>query len=495
MNIHLAIDLGAESGRVMAVGLESGRVLLEELHRFRHAPVTLPTGLHWDITGLWRETTSGLTAAAGWARSGGHTIQSVGVDSWGVDFGLLDSAGELVALPRAYRDPRNEDWARRVQAELGVDRIYRETGIQMLPFNTLYPLKALQEINPRLVAAADQLVFIPDLFHYWLSGEIAVEQTIASTSQMLDVHRGGWAGSLIKDAGLVGHLFGPLVPAGTVLGELRAELADSCGLPRSVRVIAPASHDTASAVVAVPASPDTRWCYLSSGTWSLLGAELSGPCVSAASQHHMFTNEAGYGGTTRFLKNIAGLWLVQQCRAAWSKSGRDWSYDELTSLAAREPAGRTLIDPASSKFYAPPDMLQAISDFARRSGQPIPETPGQFVRCCLESLALAYRRVLEQMEACLSQSFDMIHIVGGGSQNQLLNQLAADLTGRIVIPGPAEATALGNGLVQALACGELGSLGELREVVRSGTPTSVCRPADASHASALVQRFAELPLV
>lgn len=495
MNIHLAIDLGAESGRVMAVGVAPGRLLLEECHRFRHAPVVLPTGWHWDITGLWREVVNGLSAAAVWARGHGHAIRSVGVDSWGVDFALLDPAGELLALPRAYRDPRNEEWAGRVQAELGVDRIYRETGIQMLPFNTLYPLRALQEFNPGLLQASGNLLFIPDLFHFWLSGEIAVEQTIASTSQMLDVHRGGWAGSLLKDAGVPAHFLGPLTPAGTVLGELRRELATATGLPAETKVIAPASHDTASAVVAVPASSEQSWCYLSSGTWSLLGAELPGPCVTAASQHHMFTNEAGFGGTTRFLKNIAGLWLVQQCRVAWLRDGREWGYAELTGLAAREPAGRTLINPAAQDFYAPPDMPGAISDFARRTSQPVPETPGQFVRCCLESLALAYRQVLDQLESCLNRRFEFIHIVGGGSQNQLLNQLAADLTGRTVVPGPVEATALGNGLVQAIACGELDGLPELRAVLRQSETIQPLSPQATAPSDELLQRFASLQTV
>lgn len=492
MKIHLAVDLGAESGRVMAIGVSADQLFLHECHRFGHAPVVLPTGWHWDITGLWREVVQGLAAAAAWAREQGHSIVSVGVDSWGVDFGLLDPAGELLALPRAYRDPRNEEWARRVQQEIGVDRLYRETGIQMLPFNTLYPLRALQEFNPGLLQAAENLLFIPDLFHYWLSGEVAVEQTIASTSQMLDVQRGGWAGGLLKDAGLPLHFLGSLTPAGTILGELRREVAAATGLAPDTSVIAPAAHDTASAVVAVPARADSRWCYLSSGTWSLLGAELSAPCVTAASQRFMFTNEAGFGGTTRFLKNIAGLWLVQQCRAAWARDGKEWSYAELTEQAAAAPSGRTLLDPSAHDFYAPANMPAAIAEFARRTAQPVPENPGQFVRACLESLALAYRQVLEQLEACLDRQFDTLHIVGGGSQNRLLNQLAADFTGRAVVPGPVEATALGNGLVQAVACGELAGIEELRSLVRSTGQLQTLAPVPPSNLDELFTRFQAL---
>ncbi len=481
MKIYLAVDLGAESGRVVAVGVDAGRVLVNELHRFAHAPMQLPSGLHWDITGLWREILVGLGKANVWARKESHEVLSVGVDCWGIDWALLDRSGELLAVPHAYRDPRNVDFCQRAQDIVSVEEIYQTTGIQMMPINTLYSLYAFSQTSPDILASAATMLFIPDLFHYWLSGEIAVEHSVASTSQMLDIRTGKWAEGILGKLGIPATMLRPTVPPGTRLGTLRSEVASSTGLSRKIAVIAPGSHDTASAIAAVPAVQGSDWCYLSSGTWSLLGAELNSPCVNAASQQHMFTNEAGIKGTTRFLKNIAGLWLVQQCRAAWKRNGQEFSYAELTDLAAKAKSGVTLVDPNSPVFHAPENMLDEIVRFARLSGQPIPETPGQFVRCCLDSLALAYRNVLELMQSILERKFDLIHIVGGGSQNGLLNQLAANVTGRTIVPGPVEATAIGNGLVQAMACGELTGLNEIRQLVReSGLVQAAVSPDESA---------------
>ena len=479
---YIAIDLGAESGRVVVGALAADRLRLEEVHRFAHEPVWLPTGLHWDTTGMWREIVAGLRRAAAWTEANDVQPVSVGVDTWGVDWALVDKAGELVGLPHAYRDPRNAAAYDAVVGQLGFDRIYQTTGIQFMPLNTLYSLYAHKLADPEALKTADRLLFMPDLFHFWLSGDRTIEATIASTSQMVDCHTGDWAYEMLAELGLRRDLLGPISPPGSVVGTLRSKIAEETGLPAGLCVIAPAAHDTASAVAAVPAAGNAvaggpvaestgppvatghNWCYLSSGTWSLLGAELSAPCVSAAAQAASFTNELGVCGTTRFLKNIPGLWLVQECRRDFARQGQEFDYDTLTRLANEAPAFRTLLDPAHASFQSPGDMLHKIADFARKTGQPAPESPGHYVRSCLESLALAYRAKLETLEAILGREFEVIHVVGGGGKNSLLCQMTADATGRSVIVGPYEATATGNALVQAMAVGEVGDLADLRRI-------------------------------
>jgi rhamnulokinase len=465
---YIAIDLGAESGRVIAAMLEGGRLQLEEIHRFAHEGVWLPTGLHWDTSGIWREIVAGLGKAAAWAASAKVELVAVGVDSWGVDWALVDKAGELVGLPHAYRDPRNAAAYDEVVAELGVERIYQTTGIQFMALNTLYSVYAHKLADPEAFAAAENLLFMPDLFHYWLSGQRSVEATIASTSQMIDCHTGDWAREMLSELGLPTGLLGRITPPGSVIGTLRPKIAEVSGLPAGLRVVAPAAHDTASAVAAVPAGADgggAGWCYLSSGTWSLLGAELDEPCVTPEAQAATFTNELGVCGTTRFLKNIPGLWLVQECRRDFSRRGQQFDYAALTQLASEAAPFRTLVDPAHGAFQSPGDMLGKIAEFARATGQPAPESPGQFVRCCLESLALAYREKLQTLESILGRRFDIIHVVGGGGKNGLLCQMTADATGRRVVVGPYEATAMGNALVQAMALGDVGDLSHLRRIV------------------------------
>ncbi|MEX2092483.1 MAG: FGGY-family carbohydrate kinase [Pirellulales bacterium] len=486
---YLAIDLGAESGRVIAATLADGRMLLEEIHRFVHEPVWLPTGLHWDATGIWREIVAGLRKAAAWASDQKVRLVSVGVDTWGVDWALVDKAGELVGLPHAYRDPRNQSAYEKTIARLGAERIYQTTGIQFMALNTLYSLYAQQLADPGALSAADRLLFMPDLFHYWLSGEMAVEATIASTSQMVDCHTGSWAREMLAELGLPAHILQSTVAPGTAVGTIRGQLATDTGLPADLKVIAPASHDTASAIAAVPAAEDSNWCYLSSGTWSLLGAELDEPCVSPAAQAAMFTNELGVLGTTRFLKNIPGLWLVQECRRDLARQGRQLDYVALTRLASEAQPFRTLVDPAHSAFQAPGNMLEKIAAVAGCAGQPAPESSGQFIRCCLESLALAYREKLATLESILDRRFDVIHIVGGGGKNELLNQMTADATGRHVVVGPYEATALGNALVQAMAAGDVRDLAELRRIVARSFDLATYEPTRVPEWEQAAERF------
>jgi len=486
---YIAIDLGAESGRVIVGVLADDRLRLEEVHRFSHEPLWLPTGLHWDITGIWREIVAGLRKAAEWAKLNGVELASVGVDAWGVDWALVDKAGELVGLPHAYRDPRNAVAYERVLAQLGAERIYQTTGIQFMPLNTLYSLYAHKLADPGVFDAAEQLLFIPDLFHYWLSGNRVVEATIASTSQMVDCHTGDWAREMLGELGLPAKILGPISPPGTKIGTLRAKLAEETGLPASLLVVAPAAHDTASAVAAVPAVDDSNWCFLSSGTWSLLGAEIEGPCVSAAAQAASFTNELGIGGTVRFLKNIPGLWLVQECRRDFARRGENFDYATLTRLATEAPAFRTLVDPAHASFQTLGDMPRKIAEFATSTQQPMPAAVGAFVRSCLESLALAYRDKLETLESILDRRFDTIHVVGGGGKNELLCQMTADATGRRVVVGPFEATATGNILVQALASGDVRDMGALRRFVAKSSQLATYEPTGAAAWQAAYDRY------
>lgn len=465
MKIHLAVDLGAESGRVMGVGIAGDRVHLEELHRFQHEPVALPSGLHWNITQIWLDILRGLTAAATWAKLHQHEILSIGVDTWGVDWCLLDGNDELMGLPHAYRDPRNSAYYDQVLERFSAAEIYQETGIQLMSINSLYSLYAHSQLSPQQWSAAKRLLFMPDLLHFWLSGEAVVEHTIASTSQMLNIQSGTWSQKLLEPLGLYSGALGPIVPAGTVVGKLRAVVAQQTGLPSSVRIIAPGSHDTASAVASVPATNSDSWAFLSSGTWSLLGAELTSACVNERAQQVMFTNEAGVNHTIRFLKNIAGLWLVQECRRAWQRQGHEWSYAELTQQAADAAPTTGLLDTTFADFQQPGNMPEKISQYCRSHGLAVPQTPGEYVRLCLESLAAAYRGTIEKLEHALDRKVQQLYIVGGGGQNQLLNQLTQQHCQIPVHVGPFEATAIGNGLIQAMACGELKNLGELRQLV------------------------------
>lgn len=486
---YIAIDLGAESGRVIVGVLADGRMQLEEIHRFGHEPVWLPTGLHWDVTGIWREIVIGLRQAAAWASENNVRLVSVGVDTWGVDWALVDAAGELVGLPHAYRDPRNVPAYTEVLTTLGAERIYQTTGIQFMSLNTLYSLYAHKLADSSSLRAAKRLLFMPDLIHFWLSGMPAVEATIASTSQMVDCHTGKWAADMLRDLDLPTSILGPIVPPGDTIGPVRTRLAAITDLPETLHVVAPAAHDTASAIAAVPAADGVSWCYLSSGTWSLLGAELSEPCVTPEAQAAMFTNELGVAGTTRFLKNIPGLWLVQECRRDLARQGREMDYAELTQLAAEAEPFRTLVDPAHGSFETPGGMLEKIAAFAKSTDQPPPEKPGQFVRCCLESLALAYRDKLATLETILSRTFEVIHVVGGGGKNSLLCQMTADATGRRVVVGPYEATALGNALVQAMAAGDVKDLAEIRRVVANSFDLVTYESSEAGEWKQAAERF------
>lgn len=457
---YLAVDLGAESGRGVLGRFDGERVDLQEVHRFPNVPVRLPSGLHWDALRLFSETTTALAKAA---RSAGAALESVGVDAWGVDFGLLDRDGALLGNPYHYRDRRTEGMDRRATERVPRPEIYRATGIQEMQINTLYQLLAM-EGSPQL-AAAETLLTIPDLIGYWLSREAAGEATIASTTQLYDPSGGDWARGLIANLGLPGHIFPHLIPPGTLLGRLLPHVAEETGLG-TLPVVAVASHDTASAVAAVPAE-GSRFAYISSGTWSLVGVETPRPVLTPEAMAANFTNEGGLGGAVRLLKNVMGLWLLQECRRTWAREGRTLTYEELVSLAAAAPAFGPLIDPDHPSLLPHGDMPARIRALCRAQGQEEPVEPGEIARCALESLALKYRWVLEKLEGVTGHPVEVVHVVGGGSRNELLCGLTAAATGRPVLAGPVEATALGNVLVQALAQGQVASVVEIRAVVRN----------------------------
>jgi rhamnulokinase len=456
----LAFDLGAESGRGLLGTFDGRRLQLEVVHRFANGPVRTLDTLHWDVLRLFSEMLAGLRKCA--LDLGG--VDSVGVDTWGVDFALLGRGGALLDNPRHYRDPHTETILEEVYARIPQAEIFRQTGIQLMRFNTLFQLLALQRDRSPLLDMAETLLFMPDLFHYFLTGIKVNEYTDASTSQMLDPFSRSWAVGLIEAFGLPRRMLGTIVQPGTVLGPLRTTVATDTGLT-PIPVIAPGTHDTASAFAAVPAGTGP-WACISSGTWSLMGAEIPGPLVNDQAAKYNFTNEGGVGGTIRFLKNIMGLWLVQECRRVWERAGKTYSYEELVRQAEAAPPFVSLVDPDHASFWLPSSMPQALADFCKRSGQPAPGDPGATVRCALESLALKYRWVLERLEELLGKKIDTIHIVGGGSQNAFLCQLTADACNRPVVAGPVEATAIGNVLVQALGLGLVESLAQARDIVR-----------------------------
>ena len=462
--VFVAVDLGAESGRVIAGTFDGRRVRLDEVHRFPNGPVELAGSWRWDVLRLWSEIRHGLSAAA--ARFGG-AVASVGVDTWGVDYALLSKSGELLGEPFHYRDHRTDGVMDRAAGTVSRADVFAATGVQFLPFNTLYQLLASHHRTPELLAHADRLLLMPDFFHWCLCGSTAVEFTNATTTQFFNPATRTWATELLNRFGLPTHMLGEVVPPGTVLGTLRPDVRAGTGLG-AVAVVAPATHDTASAVAAVPTAHTgtANWAYISSGTWSLVGVELSAANLSPTALERNLTNEGGVDGTFRLLKNVMGLWLVQRCRAAFRQHGTDHDYDALLAQAEAVEPMRSVIDPDDPRLLNPADMPAEIAALCREAGQPAPETPGQFVRCCLDSLARKYRRVVAMLEEVTGTRVEVIHVVGGGARNRLLNQLTADACGVPVLAGPVEATALGNVLVQARAAGELASLADARAVAR-----------------------------
>ncbi len=488
--VYLAIDLGAESGRVMA-GLWNGKsIRLEEIHRFPNGSVALAGTLRWDVMRLWAEIQNGLALAA---KKYGKSIVSVGADTWGVDYVLLNKHDEMLGQPYAYRDARTDRMMDRAFKKVPRHKIFAQTGLQFMQFNSLFQLLAVKQNTPELLDAADCLLFIPDFIHWALCGSRVAEFTIASTSQCLNPLTRNWATGLLREFGLPTSIFPKIAQPGAKLGALRPALAEKFGL-RKVNVVAPPAHDTASAVAGVPTANTGKanWAYISSGTWSLMGAEVKQAALSARVQEINLTNEGGLDGTYRLLKNIMGLWLVQQCKRSFDTRGKKYDYAQLARLAAKAPAHRSLVNPDGHRFLNPPDMPRAIQDFCRETRQPVPKTEGEIIRCAYESLALKYREVLGWLEEITGNRIEVIHIVGGGSLNETLNQFTADACQRPVVAGPVEATAMGNLLVQVRASGELSSLAEIRNAVRNSSTVKTFHPGKLATWESAIARFSTL---
>jgi rhamnulokinase len=477
---YLAFDFGAESGRAVLAHLQSGILTTEEVHRFANEPVEYGGSLHWDVARLWFEVRKAL------ARLGEVELAGIGVDAWGVDYALLGERGELLQNPYHYRDRRTEGVMEEVLRIVGREKIYQATGIQFMPINTLYQLFAAQRQTPKMLEAAKCLLTIPDLFNYWLTGNAICEFTNATTTQMVDPVKRAWAAGLMQRLELPVHLPAPIVEPGTIIGTLLPEIAGHSSLAGTL-VIAPACHDTGSAVASISARDGTA--FLSSGTWSLVGTELESPVITSDALRLNFTNEGGVNGTTRLLKNVMGLWMLQGCRQSWTAQGLSYDYRELIELATREASFRHLVDPDDESFLRPPDMLAAINQFCTRTHQPVPQEPGAYVRAVLESLAFKYRMVLRNLEQVSGKRIEQIRIIGGGSKNRLLNQLTADASGRKVLAGPAEATALGNVALQILATGGAASLQEVRAIVDRSFPIEMFEPLETDKWDQHAERF------
>lgn len=470
----LAVDIGAESGRVMGVHFDGKDLGLEELHRFPNPTVTIRGTLYWDILGLWRDVKAGIEK--------GKALDptSVGLDTWGVDFALLDAQGALLGNPVHYRDHRTEGMQEKAFSRVPKAEIFSQTGIQFISINTLYQMLSLVEASSPQLAIANTFLTIPDLLNYWLTGARVCEFSNATTTQMFNPITGGWATSMLEKLRIPIHIFPEIVHSGTRLGTYDG-----------LTVIAPACHDTGSAVAAVPAGI-ADFAYISSGTWSLVGLEVDRPIINQSALAANVTNEGGVYGTYRLLKNVMGLWIFQQCRATWEKEGTSLSYDALVEMALTAKPLTAFVNPDDLAFLTPGDHPRLVREMCQKSGQPVPETRGAVARVVLESLALAYRQVIKQLAAVSGQEVKVIHIVGGGSQNTLLNQMTADATGIPVIAGPSEATVIGNALVQFITLGELHNIHEARQMVTAAGPLSRYEPQAGDRWDDAYQQYREL---
>ncbi|HEX7379201.1 MAG TPA: FGGY-family carbohydrate kinase [Pirellulales bacterium] len=486
---YLAADLGASGGRVLAGLFDGERIRLEELHRFEHQPVEAAGSLYWDVLRLWSHVRDGLRLAS--QRLGGR-IESIGVDTWGVDFALLGRGDVLLSNPHCYRDPRCAGMLERAIELVGKKEIFAQTGLQFMPINTLYQFLSLSVQRSPLLEIAESLLLMPDLFHWLLTGVKGNEYTNATTTQFFNTARRTWADDLLARLNLPRHILGEVLEPGTRLGPLQPQVAQDTGLS-GVEVVLPGTHDTASAVLAVPAAghggdqPD--WCYISSGTWLLMGVELPRPVINDECLELNFTNEGGVGQTVRLLKNITGLWLLQECRRVWREAGRDQTWDDICRQMEAAAPLASLVDPDDAAFQTPGDMPAAIQSFCRRTGQAAPESVGAIARSAIESVALKCRWVLSGLEKLTGGHLKTIHIVGGGTQNRILCQAIADACGRTVVAGPAEATALGNVMVQALASGAVGSIAEIRDCIRRSFALDRYEPQEVARWNEAYGRF------
>lgn len=477
----LAIDLGASSGRGIIGTFDGNKITLRENHRFPNEPVNVNGAFRWDILRIFHEIKKALIACA---TTDDRDIKSIGIDTWGVDYGLIDKKGQLLSNPYHYRDLRTRTAMDKAFSVVPKSEIYKITGTQFLDFNTVFQL--ITEDKDRL-AMADKMLFIPDLLNYFLTGKAASEYTIASTAQMLDAHKRDWSGELLGKLGIPERLLCPINPAGTVLGGLLSTVTDEVG-KLDAKVINVASHDTASAVVSVP-STESDFVYISSGTWSLMGCECDSPQINELTEKYDFTNEGGYNGKIRLLKNIMGLWLEQESKRQWEREGEKVTYDQLSDMAMASTPHKCFIDPEYPEFSPPGNLPARIVEFCRKTGQPVPENKGEIIRCIFDSLAMKYRDVVEKIEEIRGKSVSSINIVGGGTKEAPLCQLAANACKKPVYAGPVEATACGNIAVQAMALGEIGSLSQAREVIKNSFDVKEYHPVDGDMWDQGYERF------
>jgi len=480
----LAFDLGASSGRAILGRFDGRKLSIEEIHRFPNEPVGITGHMYWDVLRLVWEMKQGLLK---FSNKEDGQLSSIGIDTWGVDFGLLDSSGELLGNPYHYRDIQTEGMMEKAFDIVPKEEIYRLTGIAFQKFNTIFQLLALKERNSPILEKADTLLFMPDLLAYFLTGEKGTEYTEASTSQLLDAKTKDWCTYLIEALGLPADIFTDIQQPGTIRGEVLSTIAQELNIGE-VPVVSVATHDTGSAVVAVPAMQQD-YVYLSSGTWSLMGVEVNEPIINQQALQWNYTNEGGAGGKYRFLKNIMGLWIIQECKRIWDQQGEVYGFGELMEMARDCQPFKAFIDPDHDDFYLPGNMPRIIQEFCARTGQEVPQTKGEIVRCVYESLAFKYRWTIERLEEILNKPLGVLHIVGGGSKNELLNQFTANAINRPVICGPTEATAVGNLMIQAMALEEVKDLAEIRQIVKESFPTVDYMPKDVEQWNDAYQRF------
>ncbi len=486
-SLYIAVDLGAGSGRVFLARLTADSLLLEEMRRFHYPPSRIDGHLRWDITKIFEEVKAGAKRAAERAREIGGTIHSIGVDSWGVDYGLLDREGKLIELPIAYRDQRTDGIMEKVFTRVSREEVFQRTGIQFLTFNTLFQLYA--HARTGLPEGATRMLMIPGLINYFLTGRAATEYTNATTTQMIGASTGEWDFEMIGRLDLPLNLFAEIIPAGTGLGEINGGLSRELGLER-VRVVAPASHDTGSAVAGAPLQD--QWAFISSGTWSLAGVEMESPLINSEVLRRNFTNEGGAYGGVRFLKNVMGLWILESCRVEWRKRGIEVGYDSILSQAAAIEGFPGLIFPDDERFLNPPSMLEAVATQLAETRQSVSDEPAALTKVILDSLAFRYASVLRSIESLTNREIKGVQIIGGGSQNGYLNQMTATATGKPVLAGPSEATAIGNVLVQAIAGGRFASLGAARRFVGERVQLRRFMPRPSAALDDAARRYLEI---
>ena len=488
---YLAIDMGASSGRHIIGHFDGKRLNLEEVYRFENGSVEMAGTLYWNFPGQWAHISAGLQAAGALY---GENIVSVGVDTWGVDFGLLGRNNILLGNPICYRDAHMDGAMEHAFELVSREDIFASTGLQFMQFNTLYQLLVMKWRDAPFLYLAEHFLMMPDLFHWLLSGVKSNEFTNSTTTQFFNPIKGDWDKHLLERFALPPEFLGPVSPPGTVLGKLRPSVVKTSGLS-AANVVLPGTHDTASAVMAVPTSRptgQTDWCYISLGTWALLGVETEKPIINDKVAALNFTNEGGVGNTIRLLKNISGLWLIQECRRIWNQAGRNWDWEHLNALAANAPTLVSFIDPDEREFLSPTDMPEAIRQYCARTGQTVPQTEGAILRCALESIAMKFRYTLEMCESLTGTKIDTVHIVGGGTKNHQLCQAAADACGRRVVAGPIEATAVGNLMMQAVASGDVSGIPQAREVIRNSFDVIEYLPHDAAAWQDAYGRFLEI---